>query len=169
MNRLFLDGVVPIAETVPLRVLGLREAGEVGCPSADRDRPGAVDMRDQLPPLPAVPFAITHQAGLLPWPPADAHLDSSDRGGPGPCHPTNNEIASGELFIRPGLGDQRAYPLQGDGLPEHFPVALPLVEVGADLVVTAEGLADDHDLRQPLDCPDAVPAGNDDSQGIAVL
>src|SRR5215831_13205074 len=65
-NTHLLDAVVAITEAVPLGLLGLRAAREVGGSSAQRHRSGTLNPGNQLPPLPAAAFSIPHQTGLLP-------------------------------------------------------------------------------------------------------
>src|SRR5437016_12870120 len=78
VNRHVLDGVVAVAEPVPLRAFGLRAAGEVRGARAHHDRARPLDARDELPPLPAVSLSLAHETGALPGASADAHLDASD-------------------------------------------------------------------------------------------
>jgi hypothetical protein len=73
------------------------------------------------------------------------------------------------VLVRPRLGDQRAHLLERHRLTDELPVALPLVDIFFALVVAAEVLFDELDLRQPFDRRDGVPPGDDDSERISVL
>src|SRR5438128_10980869 len=91
VNRHLRDGVVRVADPVPLRALGLRAAGQVRRATAHHGRAWLLDPPDQLPPLPAVPPPLAHETGLLPGPAADAHLDARYRRRPGPGHPSDRD------------------------------------------------------------------------------
>src|SRR5262249_59987327 len=97
VNLHFLAGVVPVAEPVPRRAVGLRAAGEVRRARAQADRARLLDAREQLPPLPAVPLPLAHETGPLPGTAADTHLDARDRGFTGPGHPSNRDVAVVDL------------------------------------------------------------------------
>src|SRR5436309_15292513 len=82
VNRHLRDGVVPVAEPVPLRALGLRATSQVRRASAHHGRAWLLDPRAQLPPLPAVPPRLAPETCLLPGPDAEAHLDACSPGRP---------------------------------------------------------------------------------------
>src|SRR5437588_2708174 len=128
-DRHLVDGVVPVAEAVPLGLLWLGPAGQVGGSGANRRRTGALHAADQLPPLPAVAVAIADEAGVLPRAPADAHLDARDRSRPRPRDPPDCDVSGRQLLAGSRLGDQAPHTLQGDRFPHNAPVALPLEEV----------------------------------------
>src|SRR5215813_171492 len=113
VDRHLRDHVVPVAEPVPLRALGLRAAGQVRRAGPDHGRARLLEAREQLPPLPAVPLSLTHQTRLLPGAATDAHLDASDRGRAGPGHPANRDVATIDLVVGAWLRDQGPHALQG--------------------------------------------------------
>src|SRR5437016_6567616 len=98
---------------------------------------------------PAVPPRLAHETGLLPGPATDAHLDASYRGRPGPGHPSNRDVAAVDFFARARLRDQGAHPLQRHRLPQHPPLALPLVEVRIGLEQAAERVTNLEPVRNP--------------------
>src|SRR5262249_5519101 len=114
VHRHLVDEVVAVAEPVPLLLIGLLSAREVGGPGADDRRSVLLDVRDQLPPLPAVALALADEPGLLPVAIADAHVDALDRRGTGPGDAAYRDVTGLDLLIRLGFGDQGPHPLERD-------------------------------------------------------
>src|SRR5439155_3245223 len=164
-----LDGVVPVAEAIPLGLERLRATREVGRTRADRGGAWPIEARDQLPPLPALPAALADHARGLPRIAVDAHLDARDRRRAGPRNTANRQLAGGDLRVGSRLRDERAHPLQRDRLADHRAVALPLEEIRLALIVAGEGPVDNLDVGQPFDRGDPVPARDDETQRVAVL
>ena len=88
-----LDRVASVAEPVPLGVLGLHPAGQVGGTGTKSGRSWLTELGEQLPPLPAVPAAFTDHLSRLPWTVADAHVDAGDRRRAGPRDTADGQLA----------------------------------------------------------------------------
>src|SRR5436190_12969184 len=93
-----LHGVAAVAEAVPARPLGLRAAGEIGCPGPERCFARAIDACQQFPPPPAVAVPLADQPGVLPLAAADADLYLVDGRHARPGHPPDDQGAGGDLL-----------------------------------------------------------------------
>src|SRR5579859_5802861 len=168
-NRHLLNLVGRIAESIPLGLLGLDATGQICCPSADSDQPALLDAGKQLPPLPAVALPLADQASRLPHAAANAELDVRDRRRSGPGDAADGQRAACDPCARLGLRNQGADPLERYWLAHRPAALLALNDVPLRLEMASERPVDDLDLGQPLDRRYRIPAGNDQSQGIAVL
>src|SRR4029077_14375711 len=101
-----LDGVVTIAQAVPLGALGLGTVGQVGGPGAEDDDVRLLHTGDQLPPLPAVAIALTAETRLLPAAGAHAHFHARNRGRARPGHAADGQLTALDLRIGRWIGDQ---------------------------------------------------------------
>ena len=100
-----VDGVAAVAEAIPLRLVGLAAAGEVGRSGAHRCPTWLVELDEKLPPPPAVALAVADEAGGLPGAVADAHIDAGDWRRARPRHTADEEITGGDLLIICRFGD----------------------------------------------------------------
>ena len=104
----------------------------------DRRDPGRIEANNQLPPEPAVPRAIAHEARLLPVAAIDAHLHASNRGRARPGDSANRHLAAADLDIRFRLGNQSPHALDRDRLADDLAVAAVLVPILVMLVIAGE-------------------------------
>src|SRR5467141_1303631 len=79
-----LDGVVAVAEAVPLGRLWLSTTGKVGRTGAQRINTRLLNPRNQFPRLPTVTFAFAHETSLPPASASQAHFDTGNWGDPRP-------------------------------------------------------------------------------------
>jgi hypothetical protein len=89
---------------------------------------------------------VADQACSFPVTTADAHLDARYRSGPRPRNAPHGQHSLLDFAVGFRLGDQRPHALQGHRLPDHLPVAPPLVEIPVDLKKAGEWRADGLDL-----------------------
>src|SRR5438067_12380204 len=114
-----LDGVAAVAEAVPVRPLGLRTPGQIGCAGPERCFAWAVSPCQQFPPPPAVTVALADEPGVLPRAAADADLYLVDGRRARPRHSPHDQVAGGDLLAGGWLGDDRADLLQAHRFARH--------------------------------------------------
>src|SRR5690349_20313561 len=122
-----VDGVGPVAEPDPFRLVWLGAAGAVDGPGSDDDRARPAGRGDQFPPLPVVALRRAEQPSCRRGSAAEADLHAGDRRRARPSQPTNDELTRLDLLAGRGFGDQGADPLQGDRLGGGPPLVFSFV------------------------------------------
>src|SRR5262249_33954444 len=117
------------------------------------------------PPLPAVGPLLADEPRPPPRAPVDADVDTLDGRFAGPRNAPHRRLAPGELRAVQRTRDERSHSLARDG----FACSIALKPVLLGLVIAVEWPVHQLDRRQPFDGGDAVPAGYDQSHGVAVM
>ena len=166
-----LDRVAAVAEAVPFGLLGLERPARSVARARTVRRAGLVEVREQLPPLPAVAAALADQPGRLPRTVADAHVDAGDRGRAGPRDTADwrgRRRRRRPRRVGSVISDRTRCRRTGsrDGRRRRAATRRRSARSGR---TPRSGAPIDLDLGQPLHRRHRVPAGDDQPQRVAVL